>query len=77
MKVHLHAFAHLRDYVPADGGKAELILAEGATLADLFAALGIPATVAAVMLVNGRRAAAGTRLNCGDEVTLFPPMEGG
>jgi molybdopterin converting factor small subunit len=29
------------------------------------------------MLVNGRRADAATRLNDGDEVTLFPPMEGG
>jgi molybdopterin converting factor small subunit len=77
MKIQLHAFANLRDYAPAGGGRAELTLADGATVADLFAALRIPATVEAVMLVNGRRAEAGTRLKSGDEVTLFPPMEGG
>jgi molybdopterin converting factor small subunit len=77
MKIKLHAFANLRDYAPAGGGGAELTLADEATVADLFAALRIPATVEAVMLVNGRRAEAGTRLKSGDEVTLFPPMEGG
>ena len=77
MKVRLHTFAHLRDYAPSGQRLAELTLADGATVADLFATLRIPATVAVVMLVNGRRAAAATRLNSGDEVTLFPPMEGG
>jgi molybdopterin converting factor small subunit len=77
MRVHVHTFANIRDYAPAGKGLAELALAEGATVADLFAALRIPATVEAVTLVNGRRADATTRLNSGDEVTLFPPMEGG
>jgi molybdopterin converting factor small subunit len=43
----------------------------------MFAALGTPAAVEAVLLVNGRRADAATRLSEGDDVTLFPPMEGG
>jgi molybdopterin converting factor small subunit len=30
-----------------------------------------------VILVNGRRADQTTPLAAGDEVTLFPPMEGG
>jgi molybdopterin converting factor small subunit len=77
MKVSVHTFAHLRDYAPTGGKEAELDLADGATVADLFAALRIPATLEAVLLVNGRRADAATRLNSGDEVTLFPPMEGG
>jgi molybdopterin converting factor small subunit len=77
MKVRVHTFAHLRTYAPAGRRPAELTLAEGATVADLFLALRIPATVAAVMLVNGRRADHATGLNSGDEVTLFPPMEGG
>jgi molybdopterin converting factor small subunit len=77
MKVHVRTFASLRDYTPAGKGHAEFVLAEGATVADLFAALQIPAAVEAVVLVNGRRAAAATRLNSADEVSLFPPMEGG
>jgi molybdopterin converting factor small subunit len=77
MKVHVNTFANLRDYAPAGKGSFELALADGASLADVFAALRIPATVQAVMLVNGRRADVATRLNGGDEVTLFPPMEGG
>jgi molybdopterin converting factor small subunit len=77
MKVHVNTFANLRDYAPPGNGSFELALADGASVADVFAALRIPATVKAVMLVNGRRADAATRLNSGDEVTLFPPMEGG
>jgi molybdopterin converting factor small subunit len=77
MKIRVQTFAHLREYAPANGGKLELALADGATVADVLAALGIPAAVEAVMLVNGRRADTGTRLSSDDEVTLFPPMEGG
>jgi molybdopterin converting factor small subunit len=77
MNVRVHTFANLRDYAAAGKGSVELTLAEGATITDLFAALKIPATVETVMLVNGRRAVRDTILNDGDEVTLFPPMEGG
>jgi molybdopterin converting factor small subunit len=77
MKVKVHAFANLRDYAPGGQGGCELSLADGATVADLIAALRIPATVEAVILVNGRRADRTTPLSAGDGVTLFPPMEGG
>jgi hypothetical protein len=56
MNVRVHTFAHLRNYLPSGQGPAELTLADGATVADLFAALRIPATVEVVMIVNGRRA---------------------
>jgi molybdopterin converting factor small subunit len=46
-------------------------------VAAVLAAMQLPPAVQAVLLVNGRRAEAGTRLGDGDEVTLFPPMEGG
>jgi molybdopterin converting factor small subunit len=77
MKVHVHTFANLRDYAPDGRGNFELSLAEQATVADVVAALGVPAKVEAVILVNGRRADQTTLLAAGDEVTLFPPMEGG
>lgn len=77
MEISVQAFANLRDYAPAGAGKFKLALTDEATVADLLAALRIPAAVEAVMLVNGRRADPGTRLSSDDEVTLFPPMEGG
>jgi molybdopterin converting factor small subunit len=77
VKVTLRTFANLRAYAPAGRSAAEVMLADGATVADLLAALRIPKSVEAVLLVNGRRADTATRLNEGDEATLFPPMEGG
>ena len=77
MKVQVNAFANLRGYAPGGRGPGDLSLPDGATAADLLDALRIPPTVQAVMLVNGRRAEAATLLHDGDDVTLFPPMEGG
>jgi molybdopterin converting factor small subunit len=77
VKVRVSLFANLRDFAPAQEGAFELTLTAGATVADLFSSLAIPPAVEAVVLVNGRRAVPGTRLAAGDEVTLFPPMEGG
>ncbi len=77
MRVTVRAFANLRDFVPGRRSEAALTLADGARVADVRTALGVPSHVQAVLLVNGRRAEAGTALSEGDEVTLFPPMEGG
>jgi molybdopterin converting factor small subunit len=77
MKVHVSLFANLRDYSPVGRGSFDLDLDEGATVADLAAALHIPPAVEAVVLVNGRRAEPATPLGPQDAVTLFPPMEGG
>ena len=77
MKVQVSLFANLRDYAPGGEGSFDLVLAAGATVADLFAALNVPPQVQAVILVNGRRAEPTTPLASEDAVTLFPPMEGG
>jgi molybdopterin converting factor small subunit len=77
MRVTVRTFASLRDYAPERRAQFELVLAEGESMAGVLTALRVPAEVQAVLLVNGRRAEAGTRLADGDEVTLFPPMEGG
>ena len=73
----MNLFASLRVYAPVGSASDELTLADGATVADVLAALRIPAAIEAVLLVNGRRARAATPLASGDEITLFPPMEGG
>jgi molybdopterin converting factor small subunit len=77
MRVTVRAFANLRDHAPGRRERFDLELAEGATVAEVLAAMRLPPAVQTVLLVNGRRAEAGTGLSDGDEVTLFPPMEGG
>lgn len=77
MNVQISLFANLRNYAPVDKGSFQMDLAAGTTVEDLIAVLKIPATVQAVILVNGRRADLKTTLHPGDTVTLFPPMEGG
>lgn len=46
-------------------------------MADVIGALGIPADLARVVLVNGHDAAADRPLEEGDEVAIFPPLAGG
>jgi molybdopterin converting factor small subunit len=77
MKVHVRLYANLRQYSPRSEGSFDLNLPFGSAMKNLTEALDIPPSVGLVMLVNGRRATAETRLAPLDTVTLFPPMEGG
>ena len=77
MRVTVRAFAGLRDHAPERRERFELELADGAAVSAVLAAMRLPPAVQTVLLVNGRRADAATVLADGDEVTLFPPMEGG
>ena len=79
MKVGVRLFATLVRYLPEDGqgGSADLEIAEGSTVGDVTAALGIPADLQRVILVNDDDADEGRRLRGGDVVTLFPPLAGG
>ena len=84
MHVHVRLFASLRDRLPApDRGRADLDLAEGATLADLIAQLEIPDKLAQMVLIDGRQAPrqkgerAVRTLREGETVSIFPPVSGG
>ena len=77
MQVHVETYANLRQYSPTGYGRFELTLVSNATVKSVFMALGIPEAVKTVVLVNGRHATEITRLKAGDNITLFPPMEGG
>jgi molybdopterin converting factor small subunit len=77
MKVQISMYATLKQYAPGGRGNFELNLATGATIKTLIERLKIPQNVERVILVNGRHAGDGTRLADGDEVTVFPPIEGG
>ncbi len=84
MQIHLRLFASLRDRLPAaDRGRADIELAEGASLADLIAQLEIPEHLAQMVLVDGQQAPRrrGQRseriLVDGQTVSIFPPVSGG
>lgn len=80
MTVRVHLFATLTAYLPpgsTDRGPASVEVPDGTTVDQLVGALGIPADLARIALVNGQEAEPTRRLEPGDEVALFPPLAGG
>ena len=71
-------FADLRRLLPrgADGPQRYTVR-EGATLADLLAAVGIKPDAEVTAAVDGEVAGRDTPLRDGAEVMLLSPMEGG
>jgi sulfur carrier protein ThiS len=71
-------FADLRRFLPrgADGPQRYRV-AEGATLADLLAAIGIEPGAELTVAVDGELAGRDTPLHDGADVMLLSPMEGG
>ncbi|HBH03559.1 MAG: hypothetical protein A2W08_16075 [Candidatus Rokubacteria bacterium RBG_16_73_20] len=78
MHVTVTLFADLRRYLPRGAeGPQRLALPDGATLADLLAALGVAPDAELTAAVDGELAARDARLRDGAEVMLLSPMEGG
>ncbi|MDA8219603.1 MAG: DUF1786 family protein [Dehalococcoidales bacterium] len=79
MEVEVRLFASLREYLPGvkTGEGTRLALPEGATVADLFAALAVPAEEVRQTFVNGRVVEPQRVLQEGDRVGIFPPVGGG
>jgi sulfur carrier protein ThiS len=71
-------FADLRRFLPrgADGPQRYTV-PEGATVADLLAAIGVEPGAEVIIAVDGGLAARETLLRHGAEVMLLNPMEGG
>ncbi len=71
-------FADLRRFLPrgADGPQRYTVR-EGATLADLIAAIGVEPDAELTATVNGELAGRDTPLRDGADVMLLSPMEGG
>ena len=71
-------FADLRRLLPkGHHGTYTFALPEGATVADLIAATGIPDEERVTVSLNGDQSGREATLHDGDEVLLFSPMEGG
>ncbi len=74
MRVQVKCYATLADKAPADNA---LDLADGATVGDVVAQLGIDTKDIALMFVNGVHRKLDTPLREGDALGLFPPVGGG
>lgn len=82
MQVTVKLYGALRRYRPAEAGGAphhpfSFSLAEGATVADLAAALAIGEGQVTGAAVDGQAVAADAPLHDGSQVSLFPPAAGG
>lgn len=79
MRIEVRLFATLTHYFPkgTEAGSAYLDVAEGSSVGDAADALGIPADLSRIVLVNDQDADENRRLVEGDVVTLFPPLAGG
>jgi molybdopterin synthase catalytic subunit/molybdopterin converting factor small subunit len=76
MEIVVRLFAGLRER--AGTGERRLELAEGARVADVWAALDLGERPAGLLYAVNRRYAAGDQpLSPGDEVALIPPVSGG
>jgi len=77
MKISLRLFSTLRRYAPEGQNGPEREVAGGSKVREVMTGLGIPKEAMAVILVNGRLADGDRELCPGDELVLFPPVEGG
>ncbi len=77
MGVKVKLVGSLRKYAP-QGGSIDLDDADGRTVAEMMADLGIVPASVSVVLVNGHYVKPRSYvLQEGDEVTLLPPIGGG
>ncbi|MGD2185306.1 MAG: MoaD/ThiS family protein [Desulfobacterales bacterium] len=77
MRIEVRLLLSFKEKAP-DGEKLfELELSPGATVTDALESLRIPSSSAKVIVVNGRTSKSGQELKNGDQLTVFPPLEGG
>jgi sulfur carrier protein ThiS len=77
MRVRVKLQLTFADRAPGESNPFEMELAPAATVGDVLESLSIPAAVPKVIMVNGRVATLQRALEPGDELTVFPPLEGG
>jgi molybdopterin converting factor small subunit len=77
MKIKIRLFSTLKRYLPEGKDGSEREIPERSRVGEVMTGLGIPKATMAVILVNGRLADGDKELSPGDELVLFPPVEGG
>ncbi len=77
MKLTVRLYASLRDHAPSGQSDLTIEMADGATVADVVARLGIPPEIVRKVFVDGIAQDPDRVLHDGDEVGMFPPIAGG
>ncbi|MDQ5874468.1 MAG: MoaD/ThiS family protein [Actinomycetota bacterium] len=79
MRVGIVCFGAMRAHLPQGsvGNRAEIDVADKASVSDVIESLGAPPALVFAVLVDGRQAPIDQRLQEGAEVTLMPPFAGG
>ena len=76
--VTVRLFASLRRYQPkGQTGPVSVRLRQGANVADLIVALGIPAESTGIAVCDDQHLEPTSPLRDGADVSLFPPLAGG
>lgn len=77
MYIKVKLFSSLSKYKTALDKNGKVILPPDAKVADLLRELGIDHSLVMVVAVNGETAGDNTVLKNGDEVSMFPMIDGG
>jgi len=78
MRITIKLYSMLRGYLGEhEKGTADRDFPDGAIIADVLTALGIPEKIPKITLVNGDQKSLNEPLAEGDTLSVFPPMAGG
>lgn len=79
MKITLHLFASLAEYLPdqTQGNPNHLKVEAGTTVKGLIDLLHIPPDAPRIIFRNGLKVLADETLAEGDRIGMFPPLAGG
>jgi sulfur carrier protein ThiS len=79
MKIELHLFASLAEYMPpkVDDGSNFIQADEGVTINNVLLELGVPDEDVQIIFVNGIISKADDVLHDGDRLGVFPAVAGG
>ena len=79
MDIDLRLFANLTEYLPpgAKGRQARIAVPEGTTVVEVLDQLGIPRTLAKLIMIDGVHQQPDAMLREGNVLSIFPPLAGG
>jgi molybdopterin converting factor small subunit len=73
--ITIKLFATLKKYLPASA--EHYPINPGVSVGELLGELQLPASLAKLIFVNGKKGESDTVLNSGDRIGIFPPVGGG
>jgi len=73
--ITIKLFATLKKYLPASA--EHYPINPGVSVGELLSELQLPASLAKLIFINGKKGESDTVLNHGDRIGIFPPVGGG